>query len=238
MGITTECTRRSRTTGLHDSLQLTPRLRAGQPWINERDPASVLHRVAVHVAQARQRDGQLQSQDPRRNLLDTLSRRLPFFTNWLQRGMVVVGHLRSRSGGEHRSRSRTAPIRSDGQTVDQDESHGSNPSQRYVARMALDADLTAFYDAEARAGLRSRTRFVSASRDGFCRTPPRDGRSRVDVGAGPGARHGAFRDQGFDVIGVDLAPANVGLMRRVSTVSPGRCTRPPSRTERSTHCGR
>ncbi len=29
--------------------------------------------------------------------------------------MVVVGHLRSRSGGERRSRSRTAPIRSDGQ---------------------------------------------------------------------------------------------------------------------------
>lgn len=98
------------TTGLHDSLQLTPRLRAGQPWINERDPASVLHRVAVHVAQARQRDGQLQSQDPRRNLLDTLSRRLPFFTNWLRRGMVVVGHLQSRSGGERRSRSRTAPL--------------------------------------------------------------------------------------------------------------------------------
>ena len=103
------------TTGLHDSLQLTPRLRAGQPWINERDPASVLHRVAVHVAQAGQRDGQLQSQDPRRDLLDTLSRRLPFFTNWLRRGMVVVGNLQSRSGGERRSRSRTAPIRSDGQ---------------------------------------------------------------------------------------------------------------------------
>ncbi len=100
--------------------------------------------------------------------------------------------------------------------MDQDESHGLGIHRNeYVARMALDADLTAFYDAEARAGLRGEPDPVRVGiRDGFVELLRRDGRSRlVDVGAGPGRDTVVFRDEGFDVIGVDLAPANVGLMR-------------------------
>jgi hypothetical protein len=44
------------------------------------------------VAEARQRDGQLQAQNPRRHLLDTLPRRLPLLADWLRRSMLVVGH--------------------------------------------------------------------------------------------------------------------------------------------------
>ena len=81
--------------------------------------------------------------------------------------------------------------------------------------MALDADLTAFYDAEARAGLRGELDPMRIDiRDGFVELLQREGRSRlVDVGAGPGRDTVEFRDRGFGVIGVDLAPANVGLMR-------------------------
>ena len=81
--------------------------------------------------------------------------------------------------------------------------------------MALDADLTAFYEAEARAGLRGELDPMRVDiRDGFVELLQREGRSRlVDVGAGPGRDTVEFRDRGFGVIGVDLAPANVGLMR-------------------------
>lgn len=80
--------------------------------------------------------------------------------------------------------------------------------------MALDADLTAFYEAEARAGLRGELDPMRVRiRDGFVELLQREGRSRlVDVGAGPGRDTVEFRDRGFGVIGVDLAPANVGLM--------------------------
>ncbi len=80
--------------------------------------------------------------------------------------------------------------------------------------MALDADLTAFYDAEARAGLRGELDPMRVRiRDGFVDVLGREGRHRpVDVGAGPGRDTAVFRDRGLDVVGVDLAPANVGLM--------------------------
>lgn len=80
--------------------------------------------------------------------------------------------------------------------------------------MALDADLTAFYDAEARAGLRGAPDPVRLDiRDRFVELLQREGHGRlVDVGAGPGHDTAVFRDRGFDVIGIDLAPANVVLM--------------------------
>jgi SAM-dependent methyltransferase len=80
--------------------------------------------------------------------------------------------------------------------------------------MGIDADLTAFYEAEARAGLRGELDPMRVGiRDGFVELLHREGRSRlVDVGAGPGRDSVEFRDRGFGVIGVDLAPANVGLM--------------------------
>ena len=107
--------------------------------------------------------------------------------------------------------------------------------------MGRDADLTAYYDAEARAGVRGeldtmrvdiRARFVDAMR--------REGRSRiVDVGAGPGRDTLAFQHGGFDTIGVDLAPANVAaLCARGAMERRVRCTHCRFRTPRSTHCGR
>lgn len=81
--------------------------------------------------------------------------------------------------------------------------------------MGLDADLTAYYNAEARAGVRGepdtmrvdiRSRFIDDMR--------REGRRHlVDVGAGPGLDTLAFQHAGFAAIGVDLAPANVVAMR-------------------------
>jgi SAM-dependent methyltransferase len=78
----------------------------------------------------------------------------------------------------------------------------------------LDSDLTQYYDAEARGGLRGeldtarveiRRRYVDALR--------KEQRSTViDVGAGPGRDTVAFHQDGFDVTGVDLAPANVAAL--------------------------
>ena len=80
--------------------------------------------------------------------------------------------------------------------------------------MGLDADLTAYYDAEALAGVRGtvdamrlgiRTRFADLLR--------REGRHRlVDIGAGPGTDTVAFHHDGVDAVGVDLSPANVVTM--------------------------
>jgi len=81
--------------------------------------------------------------------------------------------------------------------------------------MGLDADLAAYYDAEALTGVRGtvdamrlglRTRFADLLR--------REGRCRlVDVGAGPGTDTVAFHKGGVDTIGVDLSVANVATMR-------------------------
>lgn len=80
--------------------------------------------------------------------------------------------------------------------------------------MGLDADLTAYNDAEALAGVRGtvdamrlgiRTRFADLLR--------REGRHRlVDIGAGPGTDTVAFHHDGVDAVGVDLSPANVVTM--------------------------
>lgn len=80
--------------------------------------------------------------------------------------------------------------------------------------MGLDADLTAYYDAEARGGLRGeldptrveiRRRYIHALRAERRRTV-------IDVGSGPGRDTVAFHRDGFDATGVDLAPANVSAL--------------------------
>lgn len=80
--------------------------------------------------------------------------------------------------------------------------------------MGLDAELTEYYDAEARGGLRGelnstrveiRRRHVEALRAERRRTI-------IDVGSGPGRDTVEFHRQGFDVTGVDLAPANVSAL--------------------------
>ena len=77
--------------------------------------------------------------------------------------------------------------------------------------MALDADLIAYYDAEARGGHRSaygdlrlelRRRFAALLRNERIST-------LIDVGAGPGLDTARWDADGFSVVGVDLAHANV-----------------------------
>ena len=83
--------------------------------------------------------------------------------------------------------------------------------------MALDADLIAYYDAEARGEHRSahgdlrlelRRRFAELLRNGEVRT-------LIDVGAGPGLDTALWAADGFTTVGVDLAHANVERMRDV-----------------------
>ena len=83
--------------------------------------------------------------------------------------------------------------------------------------MALDADLIAYYDAEARGEHRSahgdlrlelRRRFAELLRYGEVRT-------LIDVGAGPGLDTALWAADGFTAVGVDLAHANVERMRDV-----------------------
>ena len=81
--------------------------------------------------------------------------------------------------------------------------------------MGLDADLTAYYDAEARAGVRGEPDAMRLGiRDAFLALLRREEvRRLVDVGAGPGRDTVVFRQAGLDAVGVDLAPANVAAMR-------------------------
>lgn len=81
--------------------------------------------------------------------------------------------------------------------------------------MALDAELTAYYEAEARGRHRVDLGELRTSlREEFASTLRSEGRSRlVDVGAGPGLDAAQWRSDGFDVVGLDLAHANVELMR-------------------------
>lgn len=81
--------------------------------------------------------------------------------------------------------------------------------------MGLDADLIAYYDAEARGGHRTRHGTMRADlRHGFGELLHHEQRRRiVDVGAGPGLDTHEWRDDEFDVVGVDLAHANVVAMR-------------------------
>jgi ubiquinone/menaquinone biosynthesis C-methylase UbiE len=79
----------------------------------------------------------------------------------------------------------------------------------------LEADLIAYYDAEAVGGHRVehgplrhelRRRFVELLRN-------EERRSLLDVGAGPGLDTQLWSTDGFGAIGVDLAPQNCVLMR-------------------------
>ncbi len=87
--------------------------------------------------------------------------------------------------------------------------------------MALDGDLIAYYDAEARGGHRSahgdlrvnlRRRFAELLRYDDVRTV-------IDVGAGPGLDTALWAADGFAAVGVDLAHANVERMRDVGLTS-------------------
>jgi ubiquinone/menaquinone biosynthesis C-methylase UbiE len=82
---------------------------------------------------------------------------------------------------------------------------------------ALDADLIAYYEAEARGGHRSaygdlrvdlRRRFAELLRNEHSNT-------LLDVGAGPGLDTARWDAEGFGVVGLDLTHANVEHMREV-----------------------
>lgn len=81
--------------------------------------------------------------------------------------------------------------------------------------MGLDADLAAYYDAEARASARGGLDAMRLGiRDGFVTVLQSEARRRlVDVGAGPGRDTVEFHRSGFEAVGVDLAPANIAAMR-------------------------
>ena len=80
--------------------------------------------------------------------------------------------------------------------------------------MDRDADLIAYYDAEARAGHRTAVgAFRARLRAEFAELLREERRRRmIDVGAGPGLDTIAWRADGFEAIGLDLAPANVEVM--------------------------
>lgn len=83
-----------------------------------------------------------------------------------------------------------------------------------VAVVNLDADLIAYYEAEARGRLRTvRGAMRSALRSSFAARLRSEGRRAVvDVGAGPGLDAEAWSSDGFDVVGIDLTHANAVLM--------------------------
>src|SRR5262249_45819368 len=82
-------------------------------------------------------------------------------------------------------------------------------------RVDLDADLVAYYEAEARGGHRSsRDPVRSGLRERFAALLDAERRTRiVDVGAGPGLDAVEWHAVGFRVVGVDVTHANVALMR-------------------------
>lgn len=85
-----------------------------------------------------------------------------------------------------------------------------------VCSVDLDAELIAYYDAEARARRRVAHGDVrSELRAGFARRLRAERRlAVVDVGAGPGLDTELWQADGFDVVGIDLAHANAELMRK------------------------
>jgi SAM-dependent methyltransferase len=80
--------------------------------------------------------------------------------------------------------------------------------------MGLDADLIAYYDAEAASGRRAGHGDVrSELYESFRNQMRAENRlSIVDVGAGPGVDTALWLRDGFDVVGVDLTFANVRVM--------------------------
>jgi len=81
--------------------------------------------------------------------------------------------------------------------------------------VALKADLIAYYEAEARERRRNiQGEMRSHVRTRFADLLTEERRRRlVDVGAGPGLDVVKWQRDGFEVVGVDLVPANVALMR-------------------------
>src|SRR6478735_12243656 len=84
----------------------------------------------------------------------------------------------------------------------------------YVGIVDLDADLIAYYEAEARSGRRSKVgEFRRGLWERFHEVVVAEGRRHlIDVGAGPGLNTAAWQAEGLDVVGVDLTEANVRLM--------------------------
>jgi SAM-dependent methyltransferase len=80
--------------------------------------------------------------------------------------------------------------------------------------MQIDSDLIAYYEAEAQSGRRSvHGQFRADLRRTFAdRLRGERRRHLLDVGAGPGLDTVAWHHDGFDVVGVDLAHANVAKM--------------------------
>ncbi len=81
--------------------------------------------------------------------------------------------------------------------------------------MVREADLIAYYEAEARAGARTTVgEFRRRLRTAFARQLSAEGRRHlVDIGAGPGLDTEAWQHDGYSVVGLDLATANVMTMR-------------------------
>lgn len=82
--------------------------------------------------------------------------------------------------------------------------------------MDLDADLRAYYDAEARDGRRSgHSGFRVGLRERYATTLHAEGRRRVvDVGAGPGIDTAGWVADGFAAVGIDLAFENCRVAAR------------------------
>lgn len=80
--------------------------------------------------------------------------------------------------------------------------------------MDLDADLTAYYEAEAHTGRRMKvSEYREGLRDAFREVVVAEGRRHmIDVGSGPGLDTAAWQAAGLDVVGVDLTEANARLM--------------------------
>ena len=107
--------------------------------------------------------------------------------------------------------------------------------------MDLDADLIAYYEAEARSGRRVKVgELRQGLLDTFRELVVAEGRRHlIDVGAGPGLDTAAWQAEGLDVVGVDLTEANVRLMGERGLVGvTGSLYDLPSATARSTRCGR
>ncbi len=85
----------------------------------------------------------------------------------------------------------------------------------YVCNVGLDADLIAYYDAEAREERRvEQSELRVRLRKQFAQRLRRERRRRiVDVGAGPGLDVVGWQADGFHAVGVDLALTNVEVMR-------------------------